>query len=260
MLRCSLSKDINTEIGFVNLIVIGLLILCSQCLSLSSQLVESMLQLILLSLESLLDNFSTCKKSFFEVLKSFIFNHNSGFFIKRSNILQCKLLKNRQQVVLLLFFFFFISLLSLSHLHLISCFLINCFLKNFREDLLLDLGRVLLSELLNTLFKVSSLTSFCFRFVLVRFCDRIAFLFHILNRFVELLYFILLIILLSFLVVLITTLSRAYKIKVTNFIRCSEDLTFFIMVINKDNSFAIISCIVVFALSNLFFWRHALFK
>jgi len=87
VLRGSLCEDINSEVCLVDFIVVILLIFSSQALSLSSQLMEGVFQFVLFSLESLLDNLSTSEKPFLQVLKSFILDHDSCLFVKRSNIL-----------------------------------------------------------------------------------------------------------------------------------------------------------------------------
>jgi hypothetical protein len=81
VLRGSLSEDVNTEVGLVDLIVVLLLILFGHGLTLSLETGESALQLLLLLGKSLLDDLGSSEETLLKVLESFVLDKDGSLFV-----------------------------------------------------------------------------------------------------------------------------------------------------------------------------------
>jgi hypothetical protein len=134
----------------LHLTLIVLLIFSILALALPSQVCICLLQLLLLILQSSLNDFSTSKQPFFKVAECLILNHNGRLLIKFLGT-KSEFLENWCEIVFLLCpgCLFFISLFTL--LHLVAGLIINSLFKNLREQ---GLSVRILAQLLNILFKL----------------------------------------------------------------------------------------------------------
>jgi hypothetical protein len=166
MLRSSLRKNIDGEINTVHLGIIVFLVLLVDGFTLSFEDGVLVFQFSLLFGKSSLDDFGSGEESVFQVLESFVFDMDGGFFVELTFIFETELLEDWQEVILLGFFLRIIFLLDLLVLHLVSGFFIDTLLKNLRENFLWNW---LNSLKLNNLLFLSSLNSLVTSILLIVF-------------------------------------------------------------------------------------------
>lgn len=127
MLRGTLGQDIDTEVDLVHLLVILLLIFSCDGFTLALKLMESVLKVFLLFLNTSLDDFCSHQEALLEILKGLILDMNGTFFVEFL-VLKTELLQDWQQVVLQCFILGLIHLLLLVLFHFVSGFLVYALL------------------------------------------------------------------------------------------------------------------------------------
>lgn len=155
MLRGTLSEDIDLEVNLVHLLVIIGGILVFNCLTLSLQLSKCTFKVLLLFLESSLDDLSSDQESLLQVLEGLVLDMDSRFLIKIL-VLKLQLLQDWEQVVLGCFILNLIGNLLLVLLHLVSGLLVDTLFEDLAEDLVrLTLRPLLLNNFLLVTSQVS---------------------------------------------------------------------------------------------------------
>ena len=149
MSRCTLSKNFNLEVAFLNFALIILFVLLSRILPLALKVGICSLEGGLLSLKTALNDLSTGQETLLKVTKSLILNHNSGLFIEVLRA-EAQLLEDGCEVILLLLVLSLLLIRLLALLHLVSCLVIDGLFEDLREE---SLSVVVLPELLDVLFE-----------------------------------------------------------------------------------------------------------
>jgi hypothetical protein len=220
------SQDINFKVDLVHLFVVVRGILIFDCFTLSLKLSKGPFEVLLLFLQSSLDNLSSDKKSFLQVFECLILDMDGGFFIQFL-VFKLQLLQDWKKVILVLCILDFIGYLLFILLHLVSCLLVDTLFKDLAKDLI----RLALRPLLvNDLLFITSQISFTGCLLLFLFDFSMASLFHIVDLLKLLLLFRFIIVFL----VDVTRLTLTNKLlSIINLWLCKY-LPFLVVVVNND--------------------------
>ena len=95
MLGGALRQDVDSEVRLVDHVVVLLFIVGRHLVALLLKVHEGRLELLLLLLETRLDDLCTREQSFLQVLQSFVLDHDSRLLVQWSRVIESKLLKDR---------------------------------------------------------------------------------------------------------------------------------------------------------------------
>ena len=187
----------------------------------------SCLELLLLVIESSLDDRGSGQKALFQRTEGFIFDLDGRFFFQRLTIVETALFEDGQQRIIHFLLSRVILLVLLPHLHLITSLSIDGLLENPHEDVLRLLGT---SLLVYSLFRFSPLRDLAQHVLLLHGDLLHAVHFKLMVLFLDLLLFGLLMVLIVH-VVDIGLPNKIVSLPLFGF-RC--DLAFFIVEVDVD--------------------------
>ena len=152
--RGTLSQDVNSEVSLVDLLVVLLLLLWRQLVTFSLEVAlnwlvkiityECGLEVLLLLVQSSLNDLSSGQQSFLEVLQSLVLDVDGSLLVEHGLRVERQLLEDRSQEVILLLVLLSLLRGLLALVHSVTSLLVDRLLKDGLEELF----RVELSSLL----------------------------------------------------------------------------------------------------------------
>lgn len=173
-------------------------------------------------------------------------------------LLESELLEDGLEIVLLLFLFLLVCDLGLALFHLVSGLLLDGFLEDSLEEVVLDLCRVvLLSQHVDLLLELLAMASLLLSATLVDLDGLIALLLHVIDLAELLLLLVHLGILFALFLVHVAHLALTDDIHSADCLGLLVDLTLLVVVVDLDDALATVCCEVELSLSDLLFSGNA---